>query len=88
MPARYDEGEEVYVRTTIELPEAVYRQSERLARTKGSSVEELIVQTLERAFAAESNLVQNSKRVKLPLVPSRQPGTLDLTDFDFDDLLA
>jgi hypothetical protein len=28
------------------------------------------------------------KRVTLPLVPSKEPGTLDLKDFNFDDLLA
>jgi len=32
--------------------------------------------------------LSHSKRVTLPLVPSKEPGTLDLKDFNFDDLLA
>lgn len=76
------------MRTTIELPESVYQQSAQIAHLKGFSVEELIVRSLERALEAEPSTPRQSKPVALPLISSSYPGTLDLTDFDFDDLLA
>lgn len=76
------------MRTTIELPESVYQHSEELARLKGFSVEQFVVQALERAFEAEPSAPHHLKPVAFPLISSNQPGTLDLTDFDFDDLLA
>ena len=76
------------MRTTIELSKSVYQQSERIARMKGFSVEQLIVQALERELAVEPVASPNSRRVSLPLIPSKHPGSLDPSDFDFDDLLA
>jgi len=76
------------MRTTIELPESIYQQSEQIARRKGFSVEQLIVHALEKELAIEPSASQGSKQVNLPLVPSKSPGSLNLDDFNFDDLLA
>jgi hypothetical protein len=76
------------MRTTIELPDSVYRKGEKVARTQGVTIEEFIVRAFERELKAESDVPLQSKRVALPLVPSKEPGTLDLKDFNFDDLLA
>lgn len=76
------------MRTTIELPESVYRQSEKIARQKGASVEQLFVQTLERVLEEEPSKLPGAKSITFPLLSSKCPGTLDLTDFNFDDLLA
>jgi hypothetical protein len=76
------------MRTTIKLPDSVYQQSERIARLKGYSVEQFVVHTLERALEAEPTISRSSTLIKFPLISSSRPGTLDLTTFDFDDLLA
>ena len=76
------------MRTTIKLPESVYRQSEQAARQGGFSVEQFIVRVLERELAHGATAASSTKRVSLPLIASKQPGTLDLANFDFDDLLA
>jgi hypothetical protein len=76
------------MRTTIELPESVYRKAEKVARTRGVTLEEFIIQTFERELKGAPDVPSHSKRVTLPLVPSEEPGTLDLKDFNFDDLLA
>jgi predicted DNA-binding ribbon-helix-helix protein len=76
------------MRTTIKLPESVYRQSEQAAHQRGFSVEQFIVRVLERELAHEATAASSSKRVSLPLIASKHPGTLDLARFDFDDLLA
>jgi hypothetical protein len=47
-----------------------------------------IIRTFERELGNELNAPSHSKRVTLPLVPSNEPGTLDLKDFNFDNLLA
>lgn len=76
------------MRTTIELPESVYRKGEKIARTQGVSIEEFIVRAFERELRAEPDLPSRSHRVTPPLIPSKEPGTLDLRDFNFDDLLS
>ncbi|HEY0794823.1 MAG TPA: hypothetical protein VGD64_03500 [Acidisarcina sp.] len=74
--------------TTIELPESVYLRSEQIARSRGLSVDELIVRALERELAAELPPNRATERVVSPIIRSKHPGTLDLTNFDFDDLLS
>lgn len=76
------------MRTTIELPDAVYRKAEKIARTQGVTIEEFLVRAFERELKAEPDSPSHSKRVTLPLVPSEEPGAMDLKDFNFDDLLA
>jgi hypothetical protein len=76
------------MRTTIELPDSIYRKAEKLARTQGVTIEEFIVRAFERELRAEPDMPSRPKRVSLPLLPSKEPGALDLRDFNFDDLLA
>jgi hypothetical protein len=76
------------LRTTIELPDLVYRKGEQIARTQGVTLEEFIVRAFERELEDEPDLVPPPRRVSLPLVPSNEPGTLDLKDSNFDNLLA
>ena len=76
------------MQTTIQLPDAVYREGERIARAKGFTLEQLIVRALEREFSQERPTSRSEGKVSLPLIHSKQPGTLDLSNFDFDDLLA
>lgn len=76
------------MRTTIDLPDSVYRRSQRAAQNRGVTVEEFIVRTFESALPAEPEASAASTGVNLPLIPSKRPGTLNLDEFDFDDLLA
>lgn len=76
------------MRTTIELPDSVYLKGEKVARTQGVTIEEFIIRTFERELKDVPEIPLRSKRVTLPLVPSKEPGTMDLKDFNFDDLLA
>lgn len=76
------------MRTTIELPDPVYRRVEQCAHAQGITIEEFILRTFERELKIEMNTQPSTTKVSLPLVPSKRPGTLDLKDFNFDDLLA
>jgi hypothetical protein len=76
------------MRTAIEFPESLYRQGEQIARLQGVTIEEFVIRALERELSAAPGGRAGQMRVKLPLVPSKNPGVLDLKDYDFDDLLA
>ena len=76
------------MRATVELPESVYRRMEEAARMRGLSVDELISDVLERELGAEISSPATPKYVEFPVIRSKNPGTLDLTDFNFDDLLT
>jgi hypothetical protein len=74
--------------TAIEFPEPLFRQGEQIARLQGVTVEEFVIRVLERELSTASGSRSGQTPVKLPLVPSKNPGVLDLKDYDFDDLLA
>jgi hypothetical protein len=80
------------MRTAIELPDSLYLQGEQIARMQGVTIEEIVIRALKRDLDRELSAAPGDRTgqmpVKLPLVPSKSPGVLDLKDFDFDDLLA
>jgi hypothetical protein len=76
------------MRTTIEISEPIYRLSEQAARKMGFSVEEFILRAVEHELATETPAKKESVNIRFPVVASQNPGTLDLTDFNFDDLLT
>lgn len=76
------------MQATIELSESAYRKGERAARMQGVTIEEFIIRAFERELKAEPDAPSCSKRVTLPLIPSKEPGTLDMKDLNFDDLLV
>jgi hypothetical protein len=74
--------------TSVELPESIYRRAEESARARGVSVDVLISDVLERELAGETPHRRARQRVSFPIMNSSQPETLDLDDFNFDDLLV
>jgi hypothetical protein len=75
------------MRTTIDMPDALFRKTKAVAALRGSSMKELIIQAVERELA-NSTSVSKRKRVKLPLVQSWTGRKLDMSGFDFDELLG
>jgi hypothetical protein len=64
------------VRTTVDIPDAVYRRLKVSAAEQGCSVKELIVRGVENQLGTR----KRSNRIRLPIVRSKQPGTLRLTN--------
>jgi len=64
------------VRTTVDIPEGVYRRLKASAAEQGCSVKELILRGVESQLENR----KRSRRIRLPVVHSRQPGKLDLTN--------
>lgn len=75
-----------YMRTTVDLPDALFRRTKALAALQGSSMKDLIVRAIEREVSG-GRAAKSQAPVKLPLIKSKTGRRLDLSDFDFDDLI-
>ena len=64
------------MRTTVDIPDPTYRKLKSKAAQQGSSVKELILRGVERELRTGTT---KKGRIRLPIVHSKQPGTLRLT---------
>jgi hypothetical protein len=71
------------MRTTVDIPDATYRKLKSKAAQRGCSVKELILRGVKKELA----LAGPRRRVRLPIVPSKRPGKLQITNAQIDDLL-
>ena len=80
------------MQTTVNLPDSLYQKSEALAASRGVTVEQLIVEAVTKEVQGNlGSCISGSysdRDVELPVICSLRPGTLDLSHFDLDDLLA
>ena len=72
------------MRTTIDIPDTLYRELKIRAAREGTTVRKLL---LEGAELARQQRSSPRKPFVLPLIPSSRPGTLDLTNEQIDDIL-
>lgn len=73
------------MRTTIDLPDPLFRKTKAVAALRGSSMKDLIIQAVEREVTNPTPAARR-KHVELPLIKSWKGRKLDLTGFDFDEL--
>lgn len=73
------------MRTTIELPDQLFREAKASAARRGLSLRALITDALQRELRAPMRSAR--RRVRLPLVRSKRPGHLTLTNAKIEDLL-
>jgi hypothetical protein len=66
------------MRTTVDIPDPVYRRLKSRAASEGSSAKELILRGVNHILKQSSR--KSRKRIKLPIIRSKQPGTLDLNN--------
>jgi hypothetical protein len=61
-----------------------------LAVSRGATVEQFIIDAIAKAGQGElrSSADDPGSRKVEPLIRSKRPGTLDLSDFDSDELLG
>jgi hypothetical protein len=74
------------MRTTVDLPDTLFHRTKALAALRGSSMKDLIVHAIEREVSG-GRASKSQAAVKLPLIKSKTGRQLDLSDFDFDDLI-
>ncbi len=73
------------MRTTIDLPDDLFRRTKAEAAVRGSSVKNLIIRAVEREISSDAE--KTKRPLTFPLIKSKTSRKLDLSDFDFDDLL-
>lgn len=79
------------MRTTVDIPDAVFRETKALAAMRGISLKQFILEALERARSEQAANTPPAAAPAPPEFPSfhlRSGRKLSLKDFDFDDLLT
>jgi len=75
-----------FMRTTIDIPDELYRDLKIMAVREGKPVRHIVLRGIERELkGAEQRAVQ---KLRLPLIHSSRPGTLELTNEEIDELTA
>jgi hypothetical protein len=74
------------MRTTVDIPDPVYRRLKSRAARDGSSAKELILRGVQ--LLLKDTPRKSRKRVKLPLIKSKHPGTLDLDNAKIYELIS
>jgi hypothetical protein len=74
------------MRTTVDLPGPLFCELKAVAAQRGTSLKSVIRDAVEREIRkAQSKTI---RRLKFPPLLSNEPGTLNLTNTDIEDLLA
>jgi hypothetical protein len=74
------------MRTTVDIPDPVYRRLKTRAASEGTSAKQLILRGVEQVLNGPRR--KRGRRVKLPIVRSKEPGTLHLDNAKIYDLIS
>jgi hypothetical protein len=74
------------MRTTLDIPDPVYRRLKTRAASEGSSAEELILRGVEQILRKSRR--KSRRRVKLPIVRSKRPGALRLDNAKIYEIIS
>jgi len=74
----------VFMRTTVDLPEPVFRRLKATAALRGTSLKSIILAAVENELGRRAS---RKRPAKFPLVRSKQPGVLSLTNAEIDEIL-
>ena len=75
------------MRTTIDLPDDLFRQLKVLAASRNVTLKILVRRAIENELERGRARGQR-RRLRFPLLASKQPGTLNLTNAEIEDLLT
>ncbi|HVM74145.1 MAG TPA: hypothetical protein VMT75_00800 [Candidatus Saccharimonadales bacterium] len=74
------------MRTTVDIPDSLYQELKAKAAREKRSVKELILRGVEGEVGLRKRKKQ--RRVTLPLVRSKWPGTLEVDNEKIYDLIS
>jgi hypothetical protein len=74
------------MRTTVDIPDPVYRRLKSRAANEGSSTKELILRGVKQVLKENSR--RSRKRIKLPIIRSKHPGTLELDNDKIFEIIS
>lgn len=70
----------------IDLPNDLFRQAKSKAALRGKTLKEFVQNAIEKEISIETP--STSFRVKLPLIKSKEPKSLSLTNVEIEKLLG
>jgi len=77
------------MQATVELPEAVLRQLEMLAKREGATPADLIRRLVEAHAEGSNPTAQHNLEAHLPLIPASETGPIQpVTGADVDAILS
>ena len=68
------------------MPDPVFRKMKATAALRGVSLKEFLLSAVEHEMANKQ--AKKDYTVRLPLIRSKRPGTLNLTNAEIEDLLT
>jgi len=74
------------MRTTVEIPDPIYRRLKSVAALQGCSVKELVLRGV-KAELEGAKARRRGKAIKLPIIDSNKPGWLRLTNHKINEIL-
>lgn len=74
------------MRTTIDIPDRLYRRLKARAASEGKPAKALILGAVEHALASKP--APAGKKVMIPLIRSKRPGTLQLDNARIYDIIS
>jgi hypothetical protein len=74
------------MRTTIDIPDETYRELKIKAARDGKPLRQIVLRGIQRELEGVER--KPIRKLQLPLIRSSQPGTLELTNEQIDELTA
>jgi hypothetical protein len=69
------------------LPDPLFRQLKARAALEGTTIRELVQAAVQKLLADNAS-GEPRRRVRFPILPSAEPGSLNLTNAEIDELLS
>jgi hypothetical protein len=74
------------MRTTVDIPDPIYKRLRSRAVSEGSTAKELILRGVQQILKDKKK--KSRRRVKLPIVRSKRPGELHIDNAKIYDLIS
>lgn len=74
------------MRTTIDIPDTIYRRIKARAAAEGRSAKDLILRAVEQQL--QSKPASPRRKLVAPVIRSKRPGTLQLDNARIYDIIA
>lgn len=75
------------MRTTVELPDVAFRGLKVLAAREGVTLKQILLRAVDAELRRAGQGLSEERR-EFPVVRSKRPGSLRITNAEIDDLLA
>ena len=75
------------MRTTLYLPDETFRELKTLAARQGATLKSVLRRAVEKELRRPHD-ESGARRVKFPIVDSKEPASLDLSNAEIEELLT